>query len=479
MTTAVPSPSFTDKGFIAPDEAAVLAGVQSDINTAFGGGLDPGLSTPQGQLASSGTAIIGDKDATFLHFTNQVDPALNSGRMQDAIGRIYFITRKPALPTVVELVCSGLNGVVIPVGALGPQDADGNLYVCTQQGTIAGGSVTLSFSNTQTGPIPCSAGAINGAPYQAIFGWDSATNPADGVLGSVVESRAAFETRRAQSTAANSIGSLPSILGAVLNVAGVLDAYVIANATASPVTIGGVTLPANALYVAAVGGAAADVAFAIWTRKPPGGPYYAGNTTITVTDPSPSYSPPAPTYSVVFEIPPAVSFFVLVTITNDAAVPSNALTLIQNAVIAAFAGADGGSRARIGSIVYAARFYGPVAALGTWAQRIVSIQLGTGTAASFTGSITAATLTVSAVASGALAAGQLLQDAAGHISQGTTIVAQLTGSPGSTGTYSVSVVQSPAVASEAMTSVAMVNDVKMNINQVPAIAASGINLALV
>lgn len=69
--------------------------------------------------------------------------------------------------------------------------------------------------------------------------------------------------------------------------------------------------------------------------------------------------------------------------------------------------------------------------------------------ASFTGAITTTTLTVSAIASGTLAVGQVI--AGTGVTAGTTITALLTGS-GGVGTYTVSVSQT--VVSEAMTSVA-------------------------
>src|SRR5580693_2259582 len=99
MTTNVPPITFGPTGFQAPADSDILAGVQADIDAAFGGGLNPGLSTPQGQLASSQAAIISEANATFLYQANQVDPSYASGRMQDAIGRIYFLQRNPALPT--------------------------------------------------------------------------------------------------------------------------------------------------------------------------------------------------------------------------------------------------------------------------------------------------------------------------------------------------------------------------------------------
>jgi hypothetical protein len=374
--TSVPEPTFGPNGFILPAQADILAGVEADIDTAFGGGLNFDQTTPQGQIAVSQTAVISDKNNQFLFLSQMFDPNYSEGIYQDAIARIYFLERNPAQPTVVQALCSGGNGVVIPAGALA-QATDGNLYTCTTPGTITGGSVVLPFACQVTGPIACPAGTLT-TIYQTIPGWDTITNAADGVLGNNVESRAAFEYRREQSVALNSIGSLPSILGSVLAVPNVLDAYVTENTSAVTQTIGGVSLAPNSLYVAVVGGNSLAIATAIWQKKAPGCAYN-GNTTVTVTDNNSGYNTPAPTYQVTFEIPTAVDIMFAVVIKNSAAVPSNYVALIQNAIISAFAGGDGGPRARIGSEIFASRFYSTVAALGTWAQ-IVSILIGTSSA---------------------------------------------------------------------------------------------------
>ena len=470
MATNVPAPTFGNQGFVAPDEDAILVGRQADINTAFGGRLNPGLSTPQGQLASSDAAIIGDSNAVFAWFATQVDPAYSSGRMQDGIARIYFISRIPGSPTVVTCTLTGLAGTVIPVGALA-QGSDDNLYVCQEQVTIpASGTITANFACSVNGPTPAPASMVI---YQAVFGWDTIA-PGAASLGQNVESRAEFEARRSVSTGINSMGPLGAIHGAVLAVSGVLDAFCAENDTASIATVGGVSLAPNSIYVCALGGTDIDVATAIWSRKMPGCAY-TGNTTVTVQDPNPAYIPPIPTYAVTFERPTVVNFAVLVTLKNNSSIPANALSLIQNAVVSAFAGTDGGSRAKIGSLVFAARYYAGVAALGTWAQ-LVKIQLGVlGGAASFTGSISGTTLTVTAVASGTLAVGQLLQDTAGILASGTTITALGTGA-GGTGTYIVSISQT--VTSESMTATTLSDDVQMNINQAPTVAAANVNLQL-
>jgi hypothetical protein len=246
-------------------------------------------------------------------------------------------------------------------------------------------------------------------------------------------------------------------------VPGVIDYYVTENYTGSPVTTGGVTLAANSLYVCVSGGLAASVAQAIWTKKNPGCAYN-GNTTVTVYDTNSGYSPPYPSYSVTYETPTDEAICFQVTIANSSGVPSNALALIGNAIQSGFLGQDGGTRARIGSEIFASRYYGDVALLGSWAL-IISILIGTNASptASFTGVIAATTLTVSGSVTGTIAVGQFVYGA--NVMGGTVITALGSGTGGD-GTYTVSVNQS--AGSEAMTSVAPVNyDVTMHINQIP------------
>lgn len=377
-TSSVPPVQFTLTGLVLPEEPAILAGVQADWNAALGGNLNPALNTPQGQLASSQTAIIGNANATFAEFVNQVDPDTADGFMQDAIARIYFLTRQPGTPTAVQCLCTGLFGTPIPVGSQA-QDTSGNIYICTQAGVIpAGGSITLGFANQLNGPIACPAGTLTQI-YQAIPGWDSIANAVDGVAGANVETRAAFEFRRKNSVAAGANGSMPAIYAGVFAVPGVIDAYVTQNSNLTVTNTGSTNYPvaAKSVYVAVVGGDALEVAEAIWNNTNIGA-LYNGNTTVTVTDPSP-YAIPIPTYPVSFERPTATPIKFAVQIASSTALPVNIVTLVQQAIIASFNGTDGSARARIASLVLASKFYGPVSLIGPEVS-ILSILIGISTA---------------------------------------------------------------------------------------------------
>lgn len=514
--TNVPLPTLTDRGFVPPTEAAILAGRKQDYDDAFGTELNFGNGainpTPQGQLVASDTAIIGNANDNFCDIVNSVDPAFASGRMQDAIARIYFLERLPGQSTVVDCLCIGAAGTLINAGTPA-QSVDGNIYTAISGGIIPiGGSITLAFECQTIGAIACPADTLNKI-YRTIPGWDTINNPSDGVLGSPVESRIAFETRRQASVALNSVGFNDSVLGSVLSIAGVLDAYVIDNPNVYPVAytpdavvvgsitattltiisvtagivevgqsitgssglgiavaagtvivsdlgggdwevnhsqtvaqttllLGGVVLGPNSLYVGVVGGDQTEVATAIWSKKSPGCPYFAGNTTVTIYDTNVQYPPPGVPYPVTFETVGPLPVVMQVNIANGPTVPSDAAAQIQAAVIGAFAGADGRQRVKIGAVIYANRFYAPINALGTWAE-IVSLFLGTqddpaarGTAtigANFTATGSGTSLTVSAIGMGRLSIGDAITGPG--VPANTVINSQSSGSAGGTGVY--------------------------------------------
>lgn len=374
MATNVPIPTLGDAGFTAPAESDILAGVFADLQAAFGGGLNTNFDTPQGQLATSLAAIIGATNDLFAFYVNQVDPAYASGRMQDAIARIYFLTRQPPLATTVTCTCVGAAGTIIPAGALALA-TDGNIYESSQTVTIpSGGSIDVSFAAINTGPIECPAGSVV-TIYRSVPGWDAVSNASAGIVGRDVETRVQFEARRSASVALNAVGVLPAVRAAVLNTAGVTDAYVTENATGADITVNGVTIAARSLYVAAVGGTDLDVATSIWRKKNPGCGY-TGSTTVTVTDSQSGYTAPLPSYAVSFTRPAALPIYWNVELSTGPDVPNDALTQVQNAIESAFYGEDGGTRATIGAKLYASRFYGAIAALGPWV-RIETILIGT------------------------------------------------------------------------------------------------------
>jgi hypothetical protein len=374
QNTNVPAIKITPEGLLLPLEADVLKGVLDDVDTAFGGNLNRNLETPQGQLASSWTAIIADKNDKFAELVNQVNPDYNEGAMQDAIARIYFIDRKAATASVVYCDLLGLSGTVVQAGFLA-KDANGLIWrlnndvVIPESGTVQG-----LFTCTELGKITAPAGSISEI-YQAAVGLDRINNQQDATVGQEVESRADFAFRRQNSVALNAHGTPPSVYAEVFDLESVQDVFVVDNVEDDYVTYGATnyTLKPHSIFVAVVGGDDDEIADAIW-RKTGNGCNYNGNTMVTVYDTT--YSSPRPEYKIYFMRPAPQPIYFNVTIEQGRNVPNDIHQIVKKAIIKDFQGGDDGERARIGSHLHATRYVSPII-VAIKGVHLMSVEIGT------------------------------------------------------------------------------------------------------
>jgi hypothetical protein len=75
---------FTENGPVVPDTATVRDAVETDWQAAFDNRLNPDPATPQGQLITSETAIVQDKNSQLLFLSNMFNPETAEGIYQDA-----------------------------------------------------------------------------------------------------------------------------------------------------------------------------------------------------------------------------------------------------------------------------------------------------------------------------------------------------------------------------------------------------------
>lgn len=370
-----PPIQITPTGVIVPSAVDIRTGILADTNQAFGGDLDVVTpSTPQAYLADNLTDNLMDSNAAIANLIAMVDPATSEGRFQDGIGRIYFFDRKGATASVVQALCTGQPSLVMPAGQLA-QDADGNLWISDNPATFdALGQATIQFSCQTKGPIELGIGALTKIA-QLFPGWDAVTNLAPAIVGSNVESRGAFETRRQESIAKNGRGTVPAIRAEVWGVDGVIDVFAYDNFTNAAILYGATnySIKPHSIYVAVVGGANDGIAQAIW-RKKDGGCDLNGNTSVMVQD-TDGYSYPYPQYAITFNRPTPTPVKFAVQIANSTALPSTIIQDVKTAITQTFTGENGAQRARIGGKIFASNFYAAVAQIST-AVSIIQIKLG-------------------------------------------------------------------------------------------------------
>lgn len=358
-------------GLIAEDTAVIRQRLAQEWKNAFNTSEDtPELNTesetPAGQLIDGQTALIAEKDAEILYLGNSFDPQTATGVAQDALAKIYFLSRHVEEPTYVTCQCKGLQGTVIPYGAV-VQDINGNIFYNIVPVTIpASGEVSSLFRCSVYGAIEVGANAVNKI-ITVIPGWDSIDNIAAGVTGRAVETQTEFESRRYNSVAKNSHGLAGSVEGTVGNIDGVVACRIEQNRGDTAVTKFGVTIPPHSVYLSVYGGEQQDIGYAMHT-KIDAGCGTAGNTEVTITDET---NGSEQTYF--YEIPETVTMGVKVVIQRTNDTPTDIATLIKNAVVNNFNGLTSYERAKMGDKIFASRFYTDVISAG--ASNLTSVEI--------------------------------------------------------------------------------------------------------
>ena len=362
--------NFTDKGIEIADASAIYTAVMNLFVAAFAlqnKQLNTSGTTPQGQLATSLAAIINNKNIDFLKVCNNFNIDKATGIWLDALCALFNIMRKPATPTVVNCVCTGLPGTLIsgkdtetPSRA---QDVNGNKYVCSNTTTIPeGGSVTVQFENEVGGAISCAENTLT-TIITTTPGWDTINNPADGVIGDNVESDAELRARYKEFVNNNASGTINALISAVRAVDGVLDCAGAENPTGSAISVGGYTIQPNTYALSVLGGANSDIAAAMYEKHSMAA--QTGNTTVTYTDSETEVS-----YNFSIVRPTELNYLFKVTLANQMSLPTNIDELVKDAIYEDFYN----NRVRINSTTYASRFYNAVNSIFDGIE-IVSIEV--------------------------------------------------------------------------------------------------------
>lgn len=320
-----------------------------DINTA--------PETPQGQIIDAETLAITQKDAELAFLANMFNPKTARGIWQDALAEIYFIKRKKAVNSRCYCVLTGLNGTVIEKGSKIQSSADGTYWDLLEDVTINdNSSVTALFECESEGAVIASPNTLNKI-ITTVAGWDTVNNVQSAIVGSLEESQQAFEKRRYDSVALNSVGTTASVFSRVNQIDDVVGCYVVDNKTNVNKIIDDYLLKPHSIYVAVIGGSNQDIAEAIY-RSLSAGCDYNGNTQITVVDPHTHAKE-----KVTFMRPTPQNVYIKVNV-FDKDLPDDYENLIKNAVITNFYGQDeqieiageAVTRAIMGQDIYASRF---------------------------------------------------------------------------------------------------------------------------
>lgn len=314
MNKFIPDIEFKPEGLVMPTEQDILNGVFNMLDSAFGSELNRNLETPQGQLASSLTAILADKNNQIAWLYNNLDPMYSDGKMQDAIGNIYFLSRKGQINSTAVCEFVGAVGTVIPKG-YEILDTNNNSWFLNENISILS-SGKVNGNVTATGVYSAEKGGISKL-RTSITGLDRVTNPEAAIVGVHKESRVEYGKRIKKSVAKNAQGMPATVYSNVSDLKGVLDCYVVDNRKHQAVTVGvtNYKLEPHSIYVAVVGGDDYEIAKTIW-KFAGNGCDFNGNKSINIEDDL--YHKPRPSYEIKFMRPENVPIYIQVKIRRGA-----------------------------------------------------------------------------------------------------------------------------------------------------------------
>lgn len=314
---------ITSAGFVPKPLADIKTDLEGGFRAVFGAAITVIAQSVFGQIIGIMSERLADVWQLGLATYSASFRESATGIQLDNIGALTGTARLQATYTKVNLVLTGVNGTVIPVGRVVSIPSTGVKFTNDVAGTISGGTLTLEFRASETGPKTAYANTVTSIDTP-VSGWNTVNNPADHtLLGSDIESDASYRIRQVQELRGQGQGTVAAIRAKIFTVSTVTDAFIFENTSDAT---NGDGLPPHSFESVVQGGTDAAVAKAISDVKPAGIATH-GTTTQATTDGN------GFAVNIKFSRPTTLNVRVDMAITVDAALfPTNGTDLIKQAV---------------------------------------------------------------------------------------------------------------------------------------------------
>lgn len=234
-------------GLIVPDTSTLLGDVQNEYRVAFGEDLIVDPETPQGVLITSETlarVAVVDNNAQVA---NQINPNIAGGVFLDAICALTGLSRIGDTFSQVTATVTGVESTTIPTTAVAALVTGEEFSPLVDITIGVSGTATGVFKALLPGPIASPINTLTEI-ISGVVGWETVTNANAGSLGAFQQSDQALRFLRQQTLALQGVALNEAIISGLL--AGpVTSLQYRENYTSAPLTIDGVTLEPNSIYV--------------------------------------------------------------------------------------------------------------------------------------------------------------------------------------------------------------------------------------
>lgn len=205
------------------------------------------------------TAVVGEKEYDIIFEAEKAGAIECGANTVDTIvttkeGWISVNNKEPGTTgteetkTKVTCQCKLKPGATIEIGDR-VKDSSKNIYLSTQTFTAPEEVIQpIIFASQEIGAIECKANTLN----QIITrkeGWESVNNSGDGIIGYSEENDAQFRVRARDSLYINAVGTQNALYSNLININGVSQVYIRQNRTKEIITIDGVAIKPNSVYI--------------------------------------------------------------------------------------------------------------------------------------------------------------------------------------------------------------------------------------
>lgn len=316
---------LTAQGFTRSRLDERLAALQTAAQAIFGASINLSADTIDGQTLGIFAEAISNLDQLIEDVYHSFNPSSVTGVAHSRLVQLNGIRRIGGTYSTCDVLCIGQQGTLIPAGSLIKSTSTNVTFQTTADVTIDGtGQVVVSCRAVDLGAKLAPAATLTKIDTP-IYGWQTASNALDAIVGRDEETDEQLRTRRKLSTATPAQSIVDGVYGALANIANVRQVRVYEN---DQDTVQAVTnLPPHSMYCVVEGGLIQDILNTIWLKKT-AGTTLLGNTTGIVNDVMGN------PHTMKFDRPVDTLAYVVVNISQRSGWPTDGVVRIQNALCA-------------------------------------------------------------------------------------------------------------------------------------------------
>lgn len=322
---------FDDTGLTLDKLDEIKDALLEDLKTAFGENIKTSDDSVFGQISSIISETVSDLSELIQRTKSAFEAQSATGTSLSMLVLLNGIERKEAEFSTVTLQCTAnAAGTTIPAGSEVSDPSDSSVKFATDSELVLAPSASGNVSATavETGAIEAANGTLTKIE-NAVFGWESVTNPSSASVGRREEGDTELRARRTIAAEKTGQCSVAAIYTAIFNIDAV-DVLRIYENKGSSTDANGV--PPQHIWAIVKGGADDDIAKALFENTAAGIGFF-GDTTITYSDPVTSED-----YDITFERPEDVGIYIEIETEKQSTYPSDGDEQIKQAIIDFFNG---------------------------------------------------------------------------------------------------------------------------------------------